>query len=71
MWRNIFGQSIYQIGWLLAILLGGQNLFGLPFDKDTGFLADYKTPLDPSPEWLMQKNKTILYTIVFEAFVFM
>jgi len=27
MWRNILGQAVYQIGWLLALLFEGKNIF--------------------------------------------
>lgn len=37
MWRNIIGQSVYQIGWLLVILFAGKELFDLPYPNDTKF----------------------------------
>ena len=39
MWRNIFGQAIYQIGWLLAILFGSKAMFNLSYSKSTPFYA--------------------------------
>jgi len=35
MWRNILGQSIYQIAWLLVLLLAGKTMFDLPYNNDT------------------------------------
>jgi magnesium-transporting ATPase (P-type) len=39
MWRNIFGQSIYQIGWLLTILFGSKAMFNLDYSNSTPFYA--------------------------------
>lgn len=38
MWRNILGQALYQIAWLLVILFSGKTLFDLPYSGDTAFL---------------------------------
>jgi magnesium-transporting ATPase (P-type) len=40
MWRNIIGQSIYQITWLLVILFIGKDIFNLPYGPDTGFVSN-------------------------------
>lgn len=40
MWRNIFGQGIYQIIVLLVLLFFGQDLFDLPFEQEIPFYAD-------------------------------
>jgi Ca2+ transporting ATPase len=70
MWRNVIGQSIYQISWLLVILFAGKELFNLPYDGDTSFVTEKLVfPLD-APEQL-QVNKTTNYTILFQCFVFM
>jgi Ca2+-transporting ATPase len=38
MYRNIFGQAIYQITVLLTLLFAGQDLFGLQYDENiSGF----------------------------------
>jgi len=72
MWRNIIGQGIYQIIVLMTMMFFGQDLFGLPFTPETPFYAD--------PAWVAQNpgfyineptNKCYLYTMVFQAFVFM
>jgi len=74
MWRNIFGQGIYQITVLLVLLFCGKDFFGFTYTDDT--------PLVTTPDWLAanpdsgyQDNemtqKALLYTIVFQAFVFM
>jgi Ca2+ transporting ATPase len=38
MWRNIIGQSIYQIAWLMVILFAGKDIFNLPYSSDTDFV---------------------------------
>jgi len=35
MWRNVFGQAIYQITWLMLILFEGKTFFNLPYKSDT------------------------------------
>lgn len=67
MWRNIIGQSVYQIGWLLVILFAGKELFNLPYPADTKF---YNGKEDNAGQQ-DSMNKTINYTILFQAFVFM
>ena len=62
MWRNIFGQAIYQVAVILGLLIYGQELFNLPYDKETPFYTK---------EEFLPTNKTIVYTIVFQCFVFM
>lgn len=70
MWRNIAGQSVYQIAWLLVILCAGKEIFNLPYDADTPFpLHEPSNP--PTSEEIMEINKTTVYTILFQAFVFM
>jgi P-type Ca2+ transporter type 2B len=70
MWRNIAGQSIYQIAWLLVILIGGKDIFNLPYDADTAF--PLSMPQKPySTQAVYELNKTTNYTILFQAFVFM
>lgn len=74
MWRNIFGQGIYQITVLLVLLFFGKDFFGFTYTDDT--------PLVTTNEWLTANpdsgyvdnemtQKALLYTIVFQAFVFM
>jgi magnesium-transporting ATPase (P-type) len=73
MWRNILGQSFYQITVILIMLFCGSELFNLPYDlESTPFYADADyvaanptyTEWDPTP-------KCYLYTMVFQVFVFM
>lgn len=40
MWRNIIGQSIYQIAWLLVILFAGKDIFDLPYPAHTEFVQN-------------------------------
>lgn len=74
MWRNIFGQGIMQIVVLMVMLFFGQDLFSLPFGPTTPFYV--------TEDWIAQNpdlslkegeatNKTYLYTMVFQSFVFM
>jgi len=37
MWRNIFGQAVFQILVLLTLLIFGQYIFNLPYDGQTPF----------------------------------
>ena len=76
MWRNILGQAVYQIGWLLALLFEGKNIFDCTgmsnlanpsvvprcqYDENTEFYYSNTIP----------SNKTVIYTIIFQTFVFM
>jgi len=74
MWRNILGQAIYQIAVLLVLLFFGQDIFGLPYSEKTPFYADelfmISHPLS-GIELYEPTNKCIVYTIIFQAFVFM
>lgn len=83
MWRNIIGQSVWQIIVLLTLLFFGQNIFNLPFDPETPFYAtDDWLAANPdgvfttaNPTTALVKgdatNKCYLYTIVFQVFVFL
>ena len=60
MWRNVLGQSVYQIGWLMMLLFAGKNLFNLPYDSNTPFYQQ-----DAQGKATIATNKTIVYTIIF------
>lgn len=70
MYRNIFGQAIYQIAVLLTLLFAGQSIFDLEYDESlSGFYytnSSGEIELDRPIE-----NKITLYTIIFHSFVFM
>jgi hypothetical protein len=51
--------------WLLVF---GKNFFNLPFDLDTPF---YYHDVSSGFELGAASNKTIIYTMVFQSFVFM
>lgn len=74
MWRNVIGHSIYQILVLLCILFFGQTLFDLEFESDTPFYVDSEY-ISAHPDLMLTlgeaTNKTYLYTMVFQTFVFM
>ena len=42
MWRNIFGQSIYQIAVLLTLLFCGKDWFGFTYTDDTPLITTQK-----------------------------
>lgn len=82
MWRNIMGHAMYQITILLLLLFFGRNWFNLPYDNSDPLYANEKwiTELQESdPERIITDgiilneatNKCHVYTIVFQAFVFM
>lgn len=85
MWRNIFGQSIYQITVMLLLLFFGKGWFGFVYPKDCPlvFTKDYCQTNANSTELTFNttsatdcvangmSQKAELYTIVFESFVFM
>jgi P-type Ca2+ transporter type 2C len=62
MWRNIIGQSVYQIAWLMVILFAGKQLFNLPYSENTPFYEGDKTD---ASELVAAINKTKVYTILF------
>jgi magnesium-transporting ATPase (P-type) len=70
MYRNIFGQAIYQIAVLLTLLFAGQSIFDLEYDESlSGFYytnSSGEIELDRPIE-----NKITLYTIIFHSFVLM
>lgn len=74
MWRNVIGHSIYQILVLLTLLFFGPYLLDLEFDSDTPFYADEAFVM-ANPQLMLEvddaTNKTFLYTMVFQTFVFM
>merc|ERR1712032_1812641 len=43
MWRNIFGQGVYQLIVLMSLLLFGADLFGFTFERDTPFYYNEET----------------------------
>jgi len=54
----------------MVILIAGKDIFNLPYDAKTDFLMDKVT--DPvTAEEQASINKTTVYTILFQAFVFM
>lgn len=76
MWRNILGQAVYQIGWLLALLFEGKNMFDCTNMKNISNPAEVpRCYYDASTEFYyfntVPSNKTVIYTIIFQTFVFM
>jgi len=84
MWRNVIGQSIFQIIVLLVLLFCGGDIFGIDYHKEDDFYisADYikeQCNAVDAPYYGQEcpwydhqpTEKTRLYTIVFQAFVFM
>ena len=75
MWRNILGQSLFQIIVLLVLLYKGGDMFGIEFDQKDPFYPteDDITENPDRTDWVLQEptTKVELYTIVFQVFVFM
>ena len=67
MWRNIIGQSIFQIIVLLVLLLKGGDIFGL---GEIDHTQDYYVE-GPDGKLNIPTTKGQMYTIIFQAFVFM
>ena len=42
MWRNVIGQSIFQITVLLVLLFKGGDLFGIDYEQSDPFYPDEK-----------------------------
>jgi len=74
MFRNVFGQAFYQIAILLMFLFEGRNIFNLPYEESDPFYYT-KSWLDDHPdsgkELNSYSNKTVVYTMLFQAFVMM
>jgi len=74
MWRNIVGQSIYQIIVLLVLMFKGGDIFNVPFEQSDPFYpTGEQVAENPLRGWVEQEptNKVLMYTIIFQAFVFM
>lgn len=80
MWRNIFGQGLYQLIVLMVMLMFGQQIFGFEYEKDAPFYytqenIDAMVVADPTGEYQQLLNqgteKCQLYTMIFQTFVFM
>jgi len=62
MWRNIIGQSVFQITVLIVLLFAGKQILGYDYPINTGFYeADFTTPT----------LRTKHYTMIFHTFVMM
>ena len=66
MWRNIFGQAIFQITVLLVLLFGGSTLFGYTYEASVPFYL-----IDPINCTFTATEKTEHYTLIFNTFVFL
>jgi len=79
MWRNVLGQSIFQIIVLLVLLFCGGSLFNIEFEQSDNFYYDKADVAAACPEGtdncpiaeFEASPKVTLYTIVFQTFVFM
>lgn len=69
MYRNIFGQAIYQIAVLLTLLFAGQSIFNLEYDENVSGFYNTVNGEQNLDDPLV--NKITLYTIIFHSFVFM
>lgn len=74
MWRNIVGQSIYQIIVLLVLMFKGGDIFNIAYEQSDPFYpTGEQVAENPLRGWVEQEptNKVLMYTIIFQAFVFM
>ena len=74
MWRNIIGQSFYQITVLLVLMFKGGDIFGISYENSDPFYPTSEQVLDnPTRGWVEQEptDKVLMYTMIFQAFVFM
>jgi len=71
MWRNIFGQGIFQIIVLFTLLVTGETVLGIETYK--GKTCDWSNELfwEEVDGELQGTCKTLKYTMIFQAFVFM
>ena len=68
MWRNIIGQSIYQIIVLLVLMFKGGDIFDISYEKSDPFYPTSEQVLDnPTRDWVEQEptDKVQMYTIIF------
>ena len=66
MWRNIIGQSLFQITVLCVMLFAGKSLFHYTYDNDLPFFVT-----DPLTGVLLPTEKNEHYTLIFNTFVLM
>ena len=74
MWRNIIGQSIYQIIVLLVLLFKGGEIFKVDYvQSDPFYPTAEQITENPTRGWIEQEptEKVLMYTIIFQTFVFM
>lgn len=74
MWRNIIGQSIYQMIVLLVLLYRGKYMFNIDYENSDPFYPTEDDVLaNPDKGWVEQEPtaKVEMYTIIFQVFVFM
>jgi magnesium-transporting ATPase (P-type) len=82
MWRNILLQSLYQMTWLLLLLFLGKDWFSIEYDYTDPLYpttAEINKRVanglngDPETMWVEGEptNKVTMYTIIFQAFVFL
>lgn len=68
MWRNIIGQSIFQIITLLVLLFFGSSLFGIDYLQSDPFYPTQKDiDNNPGKGWVEFEatNKVLMYTLIF------
>jgi P-type Ca2+ transporter type 2C len=60
MWRQIYGITLYNVIVMVTLILFGKYLWGLDFSKNDEFYIEG-----------IATNKCVMYTILFETFVFL
>lgn len=74
MWRNIVGQSIFQIITLLVLMFKGGEIFNIDYKQSDPFYPTADQILaHPTEPWIEQEptTKVLMYSIIFQTFVFM
>ena len=78
MWRNVIGQSIFQITVLLVLLFKGGDIFGIAYEQSDPFYPTDKEMHSMATRaallgWEEQEptQKVQMYSIIFQTFVFM
>ena len=74
MWRNIIGQAIFQIIVLLVLLFRGGEMFNIVYDQSDPFYPTLEqVEANLGKGWIVQEptQKVLMYTVIFQTFVFM
>ena len=74
MFKNVVGQSLYQLTVLLVILIYGSEIFNISYSRYDPLYPTAEQVLEnPEEGWTEQEptDRLVLYTIIFQVFIFM